>query len=400
MRLLHTSDWHLGKVTYGVSRRPDHESVHAEIVAIARDFRPDLMVHTGDLFDASMPAVEEMRQGIDMLDEFAAIAPVVVLCGNHENPKLFALFDRLRGSPRLRFIDKPRAPSDGGILNFSARDGAERIRLASVPFVRNTTYLDAFGAPGSWAADYGDNLAYVERVFAAALIPEDPARDISIFAAHLHVTGAVLAHSERTVHIDDFGTRAEAIPAVTYAAFGHIHKPQEIGGRAWARYAGSPIAIDFGEGDDQKSVVLVEASPGTNARIEVAPLSGGRALRRARGTLEALRAQALALRGALALVTVEEPNVVGLFERVCEALPETIVLRVDSLDPHRHVEALENDDDTPEPELTKLFGGYLAEHGAADADNGRIVELFETATRALRSGEAMTLADLLPVTAR
>jgi len=395
MRLLHTSDWHLGKLTGGVSRRPDHECVHREIVVIAREFAPDLIVHSGDLFDASMPAVEDMRLGIEMLDELAAIAPVVVLCGNHENPKLFALFQRLRGADRLRFVHKPRRPSDGGILEFPARGGRERIRLAALPFVRSSIYLDEFGDPAQWTSVYGDNIARIESIYAAALADGDLAHDVAIFSAHLHVTGAVLARSERTVHIDDFATRPEAIPPVSYAAFGHIHKPQQIGGRNWARYAGSPIPIDFGELDELKSVVLVEASPGTNAQVRVAELSGGRPLRRARGTLDGLAAQADELAGGLVRVTVEAACAVGTYDRVAQILSRSVLVGFDVLDPARHVEAVEPGASSVEAALPELFGSYLAEHGADDANNRRIVELFTDAAQALKLERPLTFAELV-----
>lgn len=394
MRLLHTSDWHLGKLTDNVSRRPDHECIAAEIVTIARDFAPDLILHTGDLFDAFMPSVEDMRFAAEALDELADVAPVVVLCGNHENPKLFALFNRLRGNDRLRFVDKARPPRVGGILEYPTRDG-ERIRLAALPFVRNTTYIEDFADPATWSSVYGDNIAFVERVYGEALAEGDIKRDISIFAAHLHVTGAVLARSERTVHIDDYATRPEAIPIVTYAAFGHIHKPQDIGGRGWARYAGSPLQIDFGEVGERKSIVLVEAKPGGNVRRELAELRGGRPLRQVRGTLDAIATQSDGLAGSLARVTVEHSGALRLmFERVAELLPETTLLRVDVLDPNRHVEAVEPASGAVEADLGELFGAYVSEHGNAAADNKRVVAVFNDALRATRAQQHLTFVEL------
>ncbi len=395
MRLLHTSDWHLGKTTDGVSRRPDHEAIAAEIAAIARDLRPDLILHTGDLFDVSMPAVEDLRLGIEMLEELAAIAPVAVLCGNHENPKLFALFDRLRGSERMRFIDRPRAPANGGILHYPTRDG-ERIRLASLPFVRNSTYVAEFRDPALWTSVYGDNLAFVERTFDEALAQSDFSRDIALFAAHVHVTGAVLARSEREVHIDDYATRPEAIPSVTYAAFGHIHKPQEIAGRPWARYAGSPIPIDFGEIDERKSIVFVEAKPGVNPYPpRLVELSGGRPLRRMQGTLESLAARAVESAGSLARVIVEHAgSPSALYDRVADVLPGTTLLRVDILDPNRQIAAVEPLAGGEEPDLATMFDAYLAAEGAPADDNEQLREVFEDAMKALRGGATMSFPEL------
>ena len=397
MRLLHTSDWHLGRTTYNVPRRPDNETVHAETVAIAREFKPDLIVHTGDLFDASAPAFDDMRLGIDMLDELAAIAPVVVLAGNHDSPKLFRVFSILRGpEARVRFIDRARAAANGGILSYAAADGTT-IRLASVPFVRSTSFIDEFGAPEDWSSIYADNVGRVEEALGRALRHGyDPARDVLVFAAHLFVVGATLTSSERKVHVDDYGTRAETIPAVTYAAFGHIHKPQALPGRPWAHYAGSPIPLDFGELDEQKSVVLVEARPPQPASIKTAPLSGGRPLRRLTGTLEELARQADAAAGALALVTVTtQTPTMALYDLVQERLPKTVILDVEERCTSASVAAVEIDaTEEREPSLGELFQEYVAESGAADADNERIASYFGKLLAATENDERFAVPEL------
>jgi exonuclease SbcD len=397
MRLLHTSDWHLGRTTYNVPRRPDHEKVHAETLAIARDFRPDLIVHTGDLFDATAPAFDDMRLGIEMLDELAAVAPVVVLAGNHDSPKLFRVFSILRGpAAHVRFIERARAPGNGGILTFPAGDG-QAIRLAPIPFVRSTSFIDEFGAPEDWSSVYADNVGRVEDVLGQGLrAGYDPSREALVFAAHLFVVGAVLARSERKVHVDDYGTRAEAIPAVTYAAFGHIHRPQALPGRPWARYAGSPIPLDFGELDEQKSVVLVEAQPPRPAHVETAALSGGRPLRRLTGTLDELERQADFAAGSLALVTVTtQTPTMGLAEAVQQRLPRTIVLDVAERCASASVAAVEVDAaEEREPSLGELFQEYVAESGAADADNERIASYFGKLLSATENDAAFVVPEL------
>src|ERR687887_3541 len=124
MRLLHVSDWHIGRQTYRYSRVPDHEAALAEIVELARETRPHLVLHTGDVFDGFRPGYAEMSFAVEALEELAALAPVVVVAGNHDSPALFRLFDRLQGhDPRIRFVDRVRTPADGGVLDLP---GSER----------------------------------------------------------------------------------------------------------------------------------------------------------------------------------------------------------------------------------------------------------------------------------
>lgn len=191
MRLLHTSDWHLGRETYRVSRRPDHEAVIDEIVALASEFRPHLIIHSGDLFDGPRPAYDDLSLGADALQRLAAFAPVVVVCGNHDSPHLFRLFTQLLGPEApIRFVDVARLPEAGGIVEFEG-DGDERIRLASLPFIHANRLVTGFEDPALRTAVYADRVAAIEQRLAQGLVQSyEPTRDVLLFAAHLYVGGA------------------------------------------------------------------------------------------------------------------------------------------------------------------------------------------------------------------
>ena len=94
MRLVHTSDWHIGVTLGPVDRRTDLEAAADSLVALVEEVRPDLVLHTGDLFDRSLPAGEDVKFAADTLGRLAAIAPVLVLCGNHYGLSTFSGFDR------------------------------------------------------------------------------------------------------------------------------------------------------------------------------------------------------------------------------------------------------------------------------------------------------------------
>ena len=229
--------------TYNASRAEDHDVVLAEILGYAREHKPDLIVHTGDLFDVVRPAYPDMARGISALQELAVTAPVVVICGNHDSPALFDVFGQLLG-PRspIRFVSRARTPDQGGILSFPAA-GDDVIRLAPLPFVHANRMLDGFEEPGTWAALYADRIHRVEEVLARGLSDGfDNRRDVAIFAAHLYVGGAVLSGSERRIQVgENYATHLSHLPVVTYAAFGHIHKPQPLPGSLInGCYAGSP----------------------------------------------------------------------------------------------------------------------------------------------------------------
>ncbi|MGI8876435.1 MAG: metallophosphoesterase family protein, partial [Egibacteraceae bacterium] len=274
MRLLHVSDWHLGVTLGRVDRTADHVRVLDEIHAIAADFRPDLIVHSGDLFDGLRPPVAAMQLAAEALGRLSALAPMVVVAGNHDSRALFRVLDTFQevgsAQPRIQEVGsaQPRIQDVGsaqpriqeiadrrrlrfvtepGVVTFPGPDGQET-RVACMPFLHPNTLVDLLADdPAAWTGTYADGIRVLNRQLQADL--EDgyaPDRHVLLYAAHLHVHDAALGGTERSVHVSEhYATRVEALPPVTYAAFGHIHRPQALpGGSVTGRYAGSPIAID------------------------------------------------------------------------------------------------------------------------------------------------------------
>src|ERR1044072_844888 len=101
-RLLHTSDWHLGRALGRYSREEDFDGVLAEITAIARETEPDLIIHSGDLFDTSGPTSLGPIRAVRTLDALAALAPTVVVAGTHDSPGYVELLACLSGPSRGR----------------------------------------------------------------------------------------------------------------------------------------------------------------------------------------------------------------------------------------------------------------------------------------------------------
>ena len=400
MRLLHISDWHLGRLTYRCPRTLDHESVLDEILEVARDVRPHVICHTGDVFDGLRPAYPEMTRAIDALEELAAIAPVVVVAGNHDSPALFRLFNSLQGSEvRIHFVDQARPPVDGGILEFPGAEN-EVVRLAPLPFVHANRMVDRFEDSSTWMAGYADRIHRIEDALNRGLTETyDPTRDILIFAAHLYVTGARFSGSERPLHVSDtYACRLERLPQVSYAAFGHIHRPQRLPGTAaTGRYAGSAICLDFGEEGEQKEVVVVEAEPGRPATVTPYPLKGGRPLRTLTGTLEEIEKLAPDVGCALCRVTVRtETPTSHLAELLRDLCPEAVLLEVNEDCAATRLEVVEarDVDAEVEPSFEEHFRSYLAERGTKGASADRVLKTFETLLHAVEEQEEPQLLEI------
>ncbi len=391
MKLLHVSDWHLGRTTYNASRAEDHDKVLAEILDLARHERPDLILHTGDLFESIRPAYEDMDRGIRALLQLSEVAPLVVLCGNHDSPALFRLFNKLLGEDsRIRFVDKARAADDGGVITYPGPRG-ETIRLASLPFVHANRMVPAFEKPDTWMVAYADRIKLIEdNLWDGLAETANFATDVLVFAAHLHVAGATFSRSERLIHVTDtYASRIEHVPKVSYAAFGHIHKPQPLPQNEKGWYAGSPIPLDFGEVGEQKYAIVVEAEPGRPPHIRPVPLSGGRPLKKLEGSLVDIARLAPRVGKSLCLVTVvTETPVADLSEKVRDLLPDAVVLQVEESCDAKKVTALRKEDaQAVEPTFEELFREYLGETGTKGATVDRVLSTFASLLAAVEHEE-------------
>lgn len=388
MRLLHVSDWHLGRTNGTTSRREDLAHVLEQTVEVCREFQPDLVLHTGDLFDGPRPAVDDLELATSTLRQLAETAPVAVLAGNHDSAHLLRFLNSLVAPGRIRFIDAVRPPADGGILDFETTTG-QRIRLASLPFVSAHRMVRAFEDPGTWTAAYADRLRRIVGVLGDGLEEgAQPDRDIHVFAAHTHVTGAQVTRSERPYTVSDgYAAEAAALPPVAYAAFGHIHRAQQLPkASVTGHYAGSPIPLDFGEEFDKKVCLLVEADPRRPAVVTAHEYAIRRPLWRFTGTLEQLRERCHEVGTSLCqlVIQTEEPAV-ELAAQVAELLPDAVLLEVAEQCAARQSEALRISDLPAEAErpVEELFEAFLAERGVQTST----IEDVRDAFAALREGE-------------
>ncbi len=334
MRGLHTSDWHLGVAKHRLDRTPDHERVVAQIRSIAIEDEVDFILHTGDLFDVAYPSIETLKYGWSVLEELAAIAPIAVVCGNHDGPKLFELMGTINADRLpVHFMDPMRLRrGPDGLVSIRTADD-EIVRIAAVPFIKSASYIRDYVEQGSARATvrYADEVGEIERLVGTWLNQDyDHNRDIRVFAAHLLVDGAVLSGSEYRFHVEnEFATFSDRVPNADYVGFGHIHKPQPIPGIGHGRYAGSPIQVDFGEVTEQKCVYVISGRPGRPLRIEDRLLDVGRRLVDIQGTLSEIAASAASYVGQIARVrvTLDAPTT-DLNAKVRDMLPKTEVCEV------------------------------------------------------------------------
>lgn len=398
MRLLHTADWHIGRVTMGVSRDADIHASVEEIIQIAREEKPDLIVHAGDVFDSFRPGWPDLQWATDKLRELADIAPTAVLSGNHDSQPLFDLLQNLLGpTSRLRFIPKALPPSMGGVLEF-AGPGDEIVRLASIPFIHANRMVEHLENPATWMTSYADRVDLIQSELGRGLLDGyDRRRHVLLLAAHLHVTGASFSQNDRPLHVTDtYATHYERIPAVSYAAYGHIHRPQALRGPVAGRYAGSAVQLDFGEVGEDKGVVIVDAAPGRPPEIAIRPLSAGRPLKRLQGTLAEVEALAPTVGRSICQVVVQtEVPTADLSERLAAMMPDAALdIREDCAATRVTVLTAGDVSTDVEPTLGDLFTEYVRGQGTRAGSADRVVGTFATILAAIEQAQDLSFPDV------
>jgi len=281
MRILHTSDWHAGRVWKGVDRLPELAAVLENIGNFVEHDSIDLVLMSGDVFDSGVPSAEAERLVFGFLKRIGgAGAHTIVIAGNHDYPARLDAWGILAELVNVHVIGRPRRAEAGGVIEVTNGAGETAV-VACVPFAPPRAFVSAFELAASETEArqrYADSLRAVVEHLAVRFRPEA----VNLLMAHTHLEGAILSGSERQVHIgEEWAASAQALPAFAhYVALGHIHKPQRIEtAPAPTYYAGSPLQLDFGEVGEEKSFVVIDARPRQPARVERVPYRGGTPLR-------------------------------------------------------------------------------------------------------------------------
>ncbi|MBV8041486.1 exonuclease subunit SbcD [Pluralibacter sp.] len=271
MRILHTSDWHLGQNFYSKSRAAEHQAFLDWLLDTAETQRVDAIIVAGDIFDTGSPPsyARELYNGF-VVNLQQSGCHLVVLAGNHDS---VATLNESREI--LAFLNTTVVAGSGTppcVLN--RRDGTPGAILCPVPFLRpRDVVVSQAGLSGGEKqqhllqaiTDY-----YQQQYVQACELRGD--RPLPIVASgHLTTVGASKSDAVRDIYIGTLDAfPAQNFPPVDYLALGHIHRAQKIGGSEHIRYCGSPIALSFDETGKPKSVNLVTFADGKLA--EVTPL--------------------------------------------------------------------------------------------------------------------------------
>lgn len=295
MRILHTSDWHLGQNFYTKSRAAEHQAFLDWLLQAAVEHQADAIIVAGDIFDTGSPpsyARELYNRFVVKLQ--ATQCQLIVLAGNHDSVATLNESRELLACLNTRVIASAQQDPTGQAMILNRRDGTPGAVLCPVPFLRPRDILRSRG--GQSGSEKQQQLLeaiaghYQACYNAACELRGEQALPV-IATGHLTTVGVTKSDAVRDIYIGTLDAfPAHLFPAADYIALGHIHRAQKVAGSEHIRYCGSPIALSFDETGKEKSVFLVEFADGKLSEVTALPVPVSQPLAVVKGTLEEIAA--------------------------------------------------------------------------------------------------------------
>ena len=309
MKILHTSDWHLGQSFFTKSRKNEHAAFLKWLLQQVEAHQIDAIIVAGDVFDTGTPPSYARELYHAFIGELQGMqCTLVVLGGNHDSVSVLNESKALLKYLNSHVIASTYGDLSEQVITLNDRNGQPSAVLCAVPFIRPRDVL--VSEAGQSATDkrqaLGDAIKqhygalYNEALSLRASIEEKQAEQGSknsaaipiIATGHLTALGVSQSESVRDIYIGTLeGFDAKGFPPADYIALGHIHRPQKVAKTEHIRYSGSPIPLSFDELNTQKQVVLVTfESESTTPTISTLPVPRFQAMEVIKGDLKAIEA--------------------------------------------------------------------------------------------------------------
>ncbi|MDO4768739.1 MAG: exonuclease SbcCD subunit D C-terminal domain-containing protein, partial [Pseudomonadota bacterium] len=338
MKLLHTSDWHLGRTLYGRKRHEEFEAFLGWLAETIRQNEIDVLLVAGDVFDTGTPGTRAQELYYRFLCRVAASScrHVVVVAGNHDSPSFLDAPKELLRALDVHVVgSSTKSPEDEVLVLRNEQDKPELI-VCAVPYLRDRDIRVA--EAGESVEDKERKLVEGIRAHYATVAASAEGKrgelgaGIPIVAmGHLFTTGGRTVEGDgvRDLYVGSLAQVSADVfpPCFDYVGLGHLHVPQRVGGLETIRYSGSPLPMGFGEAGQRKSVCLAEFQ-GRTASVQLIDVPVFQELERIAGDWERIegRIKELSAAGSRAWLEIvyEGAGIIGdLRERLEAAISGT-----------------------------------------------------------------------------
>lgn len=314
MKILHTADWHIGKILHKQDLSSDILLFFDWLIEYVQKERIDLVLVAGDIFDLANPSNRDLAIYYSTLRRLSDTGTKVVITGgNHDSVSLLNAASYLLIPMNIIVFGGLTPEYNDHVLEILSRDGSESCAVLAVPYLRDRDLLQSVPVSESEARDrlvpaavnriYGSMVSYAAEKFG---------NKVPVIAmGHLFMKGTFKSDSEREIHIGNLeGLDSDVLPGgITYTALGHIHKPQKVGGKSNIRYCGSPVFLDFSEREYSKMVILLETGNDNKINISEVAVPKFRDMPKITGTLQEVSDQLREYKNLFPLVAIAEVEV-------------------------------------------------------------------------------------------
>ncbi|SHI68170.1 Exodeoxyribonuclease I subunit D [Geosporobacter subterraneus DSM 17957] len=280
MRILHTSDWHLGRIFHGIHLTEDQAHILDQFITLVHDTKPDVILVAGDIFDRSVPPTE----AVNLLDEVVSKilidegVPIMMIAGNHDSPDRLGFGYRLLEERGLNISGKLKIDRKPVILH----DAYGPVYFYAIPYAEPALVREHF--PGQSIQGHEEAMGSIIQ----HIHGHRPQNIRNVLMAHAFVAGGEESESERPLSVGGSSVvRADYFKDFHYVALGHLHRPQKAG-EEHIRYSGSLMKYSFSEAAHKKAVNFIEMDEKGDIRIEYISLKPKRDLRCVEGYLQDL----------------------------------------------------------------------------------------------------------------
>lgn len=279
MRILHTSDWHIGRTFHGVDLLADQTRALRAIADLVADRSIDVVVVPGDVYDRSIPssdAVAVCNAGFEAIR--AAGAVIVATSGNHDSPVRLGAGAAFAAHGGLHLITRVSQIDDPVVL----RDEHGPVAFYGIPYLEPEITRTELGVP-----EARSHQQILDAAMARVQADAAGRGGRTVVLAHAFVVGAEPSESERSISVGGVETvAASSFDGADYVALGHLHSPQTVTDRV--RYSGSPLPYSFGERTHRKAVFVVDLDESGATSVERVELPVVRQLSKLEGALDEL----------------------------------------------------------------------------------------------------------------
>lgn len=408
MKILHTSDWHIGSTLYGRKRYDESEQFLQWLVETIKNQSIEVLLVAGDIFDTSTPSNTAQELYYRFLNEVSRTTcrHVIVTGGNHDSPSFLDAPKALLKAFNVYVVGSAAEREEDEILVLKDADNNPEVIVCAVPFLRDRDVRQS--SEGESYRDKENRLvegiiSHYQKVYEEAHKEQNElGKSLPIIGmGHLFIVGSSIykrsgePSGERDLYVGSLGqVPADRLPPFDYFALGHLHIPQKVAGSEIIRYSGSPMAMNFDEIHQQKSVVIVDIHD-QNVDIQTVPVPAFRHFEQIKGDWDSIEANLKRLKkesfaGWVEVIYEGQEAIGNLRERVYKLVENTSieVLKIqNSMLFNAVMKQYEKEVELQDLNPADVFDQCLIDHGIPDDQKIVLKGLFSEVCRQISEAD-------------